>query len=292
MSSAAAHNFSEPIVEKVASVERVYSVGKILQQARLEQKKQLSELSRQFRISEEYLQCLEEGAIEDKIERVYALGFLRTYAEALGLSSKEIVQQYLREVVPNTSRERSSLPTPVPVEGMPKKRILLLSLLLLTSVIGLWSYLTPKIPAVMDDEQVSLQHLTKSLDSPAEEGSGESGVVEEVALLESQPSTTVSASTSQQPMSLDTFTLEPGKDWTVAAQSYSWVEIKDSSGGTVFTGHLAAGQTKTLPFEEGFTLSTGNAGGIVLLSGDERTMPLGHPGEVLLNYKLHSHHTH
>lgn len=68
-------------------------LGKALTQARTARGLTLSDVERDTRISTKYIQALEEGELETLPAPVYARAFMRTYAQYLGLNSRELVQQ-------------------------------------------------------------------------------------------------------------------------------------------------------------------------------------------------------
>ena len=61
------------------------SVGSLLRQARLAQKGKLPEISENLRISHEHLKALEEDNVNGLPGLAYAVGFIRSYADHLGL---------------------------------------------------------------------------------------------------------------------------------------------------------------------------------------------------------------
>lgn len=70
-------------------------VGALLKKARLEQKKKISHAVKALHISENYLKALEEGDVKElPKETSYTLGFMRGYAQFLGLDPEEILTLY------------------------------------------------------------------------------------------------------------------------------------------------------------------------------------------------------
>jgi cytoskeleton protein RodZ len=69
--------------------------------------------------------------------------------------------------------------------------------------------------------------------------------------------------------------------------SDSWIDVRDAQGETVFSRVLKKGEEFWVPLQGGnHTLTTGNAGGILIVKNGASTEPLGNLGEVVRNYSL------
>jgi len=73
-------------------------IGKELKEVREEKGISLDEVAEKTKIQTRFLKAIENGNWEDLPEEVYLRGFLRTYAEALGLDGKEFVESYNRSL--------------------------------------------------------------------------------------------------------------------------------------------------------------------------------------------------
>ena len=74
------------------------SVGDDLRAARLERGDELGRVSRALRIRKDYLEAIESDCPDKLPGRAYAIGFLRSYAEYLGLDSPALVSRYKRQI--------------------------------------------------------------------------------------------------------------------------------------------------------------------------------------------------
>jgi cytoskeleton protein RodZ len=72
----------------------VTEVGRTLEEARLNQGITLDKVVADLKIRKHYLLAMESGRWEELPGYAYAVGFLRTYAEYLGLSGDELVEEY------------------------------------------------------------------------------------------------------------------------------------------------------------------------------------------------------
>lgn len=74
------------------------SVGSDLRAARLRRGEDLRGIAGSLRIKREHLEALEEGRHEQLPARAYAIGFIRSYAEYLGLDPRHVVDRYKAEL--------------------------------------------------------------------------------------------------------------------------------------------------------------------------------------------------
>jgi cytoskeleton protein RodZ len=78
------------------------SVGQDLRAARLRRGDELGRVSHALRIRKDYLDALEEDVPDKLPGRAYAIGFVRSYANYLGLDPNEYVARYKRTTVDST----------------------------------------------------------------------------------------------------------------------------------------------------------------------------------------------
>ena len=74
------------------------TVGQDLRTARLERGDDLLSISRALKIRKDYLEALEENQIESLPGRTYAVGFVRSYANYLGLDPDAFVARFKAEI--------------------------------------------------------------------------------------------------------------------------------------------------------------------------------------------------
>jgi hypothetical protein len=72
----------------------VFEIGSSLREARMRQKFELGDVERATRIRARYLMALEEERFDVLPGTAYAKGFLRTYADHLGLDAQRFVDEY------------------------------------------------------------------------------------------------------------------------------------------------------------------------------------------------------
>ncbi len=83
--------------DPVPSITDAATLGEGLRKARELSGKSLAELAADTRVHERYLRALEENNISGLPSRVFAIGYVRAYAGALGLDEQLAVERYKRE---------------------------------------------------------------------------------------------------------------------------------------------------------------------------------------------------
>lgn len=81
-------------------------IGGILKQARLSKGKKIPEVAQTLCIRKAYLEAIEANDYEKIPEAPYGIGFIRSYADYLGLNSSLIIQKYKEETEPKNRRKR------------------------------------------------------------------------------------------------------------------------------------------------------------------------------------------
>src|SRR5690606_26737888 len=74
------------------------TIGAELRAARLRRGEDLRTIGQTLRIRREQLEALEEGRRDGLPGRAYAIGFIRSYAEYLGLDPAHVVERYKAEI--------------------------------------------------------------------------------------------------------------------------------------------------------------------------------------------------
>jgi hypothetical protein len=79
---------------------------------------------------------------------------------------------------------------------------------------------------------------------------------------------------------------EPAQEITIRAIASSWVEIVRGDGTTVLKKLMRADDIYIIDDSSGLYLSTGNAGGIEILSGENESITIGSVGEIVRDLPL------
>ena len=118
------------------------SVADTLIRARQQLGQDLRSIAEVLCIRYSYLDAIERGQYENLPGPTYAMGFVRTYAEYLGLDGDQIVDRFKNEVEGLDSQTKLHFPTPAPEGKMPGGAVFLVAALLFAGAYGVWFYLS------------------------------------------------------------------------------------------------------------------------------------------------------
>jgi cytoskeleton protein RodZ len=116
-------------------------IGAILRQTRIALGRSLPEVARDLRIRQVFLEAIETGRYQELPGSAYSLGFIRTYAEHLGLAPDEVVRQFKAEAGGAAPAAKLNFPSPLSEGGVPKGAYLLVGAIIALIGYGIW-YIT------------------------------------------------------------------------------------------------------------------------------------------------------
>jgi len=126
------------------------SVARTLSQARQAYGQDLRSVAEALRIRYVYLDAIESGRFQDLPGPAYAIGFVRTYSEFLGLDSNEIVARFKKEVDGLDGQTQLHFLAPAPESRIPGGAVLLICGLIAVLAYGGWYYLSHRDTDVAD----------------------------------------------------------------------------------------------------------------------------------------------
>lgn len=158
-------------------------VGSTLKKHREERGEDLRYVAQILRIRFPYLQAIEDSQIDELPGPTYAIGFVRTYAEHLGLESRVLVNQFKAEIKGLNARSDLHFPAPIPEGGIPSGAVLAVAVVMAGVIFGVWSYLSspddpvpenvPEMPAgIGGTVERSSDSASRVLTVPSEEAAG------------------------------------------------------------------------------------------------------------------------
>jgi len=120
----------------------VRPVGVILSERREELGLSLDVIGEALRIRPGYLAAIEQGRAQDLPGPTYAIGFIRAYAQYLGLDGDRVLDRYKSQSADVHVRPDLTLPVPLAERSLPGAPILLVALILALCGYGTWYYLS------------------------------------------------------------------------------------------------------------------------------------------------------
>ncbi len=267
-------------------------LGQVLREAREAKGVSLAEAEDATKIRQKYLQALEEGRYDILPPSVYVRGFLRSYANYLGLDPEHVVELY-DQTVPEqvTPHEPDIIAEPlVPSSRVNWELIAGILLLVAVGILAVWVYRQYVVPLAVSPTPTSSAEEEKVAQSiPAANPSP----VRTVASPTTAPPTATpmpptatpkppTATRPPQPTATSTTVATQASDLRLALRTTarSWLRVI-IDGETVFQGILNAGESRTWRGKREIRLRTGNAGGVEVTLNDQALGALGKSGEVL-----------
>jgi cytoskeleton protein RodZ len=221
----------------------VFDIGSSLREARLRQELDFPELEERTKIRPKYLRALEDERFDILPAPTYIKGFLRSYAEALGLDGQPFVDEYNSRFAVGEEEVLVHVPRRVPVgrQSRPPREsriavAALLAIAILTAlVIAAWRFGGPepeKVPGLVGQ-------------SAANPSSGAKGRVNLVVR---------------------------------ARDGASWMEVREGSvaGKLLYSGTLERGQQKTFTSRRTLQLALAEPNNVVVrVNGNRQELPAG-----------------
>lgn len=283
---------------RVQSPEGEAKIGAVLEKARLERGLSLEEVEQATKIRKRYLAGLEREDYSVMPDGVYAQGFLKTYANYLGLDGEELSQRLkdsrrprrergISYNAPKSSGFEKPLISPGGLAGTEKRSVstatilgLVVAVLALAAVIGGLYYVGRGAQiSGLDGRDASPVSSEKAPDNPDKNGAGEPDSAtsgEEDARAGEEPAPTeeprAAAEEAREP---DTLTVAVSVE-----ERPSWLSIV--TDGTVALEQLAEpGFSQTFEADRQLSIRTGDAGAVSVEVNGQEVGPLGESGEVL-----------
>ena len=261
----------------------------------------LQDAAASLHIRTAYLEALEEGELSRLPGNAYALGFLRSYASALGLDPAEMLRRFKAEAAEVTHQTELAFPAPVPERGMPAGAVILVGLILAAGVYAGWYRLSGegRLPAeavtAIPEKLATLaeQALPPWVPPPAGHAVAPVLVAVEAPPLVPMLSPSSAAAalvTPDQVLAAPTIAplavplaVPPNPDQPrilLRASADAWMQVRDRTGASLLNKVLKAGETWAVPPRAGLLLTIGNAAGTEILVDGVVTPGLGAAGVV------------
>ncbi len=233
------------------------STGEMLAIRREELGYSLAQAADALRIRYVYLQAIEDGRYHDLPGTAYAIGFVRSYAEFLGLEPEEAVKRFKQEIHGLERAPSLSFPVPKPEGKVPGGALILISVLLIALGYGAWYFLTTsgnQITEILPSAEPVEEESDQAADSASSPDQQATAAAPTGTADEAQQATasTASAQGSSNEQTSETQTVAPSPTVLGAGQADigagAEIEIPstsataDATGDAVAPGATEAGQ--------------------------------------------------
>ena len=126
------------------------TVGRYLKSQREEQGQGVAEVADMLRIHRAYLHAIDENEIDKLPGPTYAVGFVRAYAEHLGLDGAKVVERFKDEGKVQEKRVQLIFPSPLPEGQIPSGPTLLVAAAFLAVAYGGWVFVSSPNDSIVD----------------------------------------------------------------------------------------------------------------------------------------------
>ena len=135
--------------------------------ARIRAGAELSDIAQKLRISQAYLQAIEEGRFDRLPGHVYVFGFLKTYARFLELDEDLVVDRFRTETTGRQHEARLAFPSAMDQGRLPSGRLLLGGLVIAVLAYAGWFIITSEERSTADRVTSIPERLTATVATKA-----------------------------------------------------------------------------------------------------------------------------
>lgn len=282
---------AEPMNAPVGPTE----LGKMLCATRMRLGKDLQRIADVLHIRYNYLVAIEDGRYEDLPGQAYAIGFVRAYADHLGLDGDEIVRRYKEESAGVKHKSAFEFQMPTSDSALPSGTLLLIAVVAGMVIYGVWYSIAGSDRSAVELIQEVPDRLAAIADSDAIQAAlpvtapdpgvttdepDTAAVTDEQPIVEplakATPAPTDGMATPTVPATTPPPTAAPPALSDVIelrAKADVWVTLRDAKQAER-TQFLRKDEVLRLPGQGITTLVTANAGDLEILINGRATPPL------------------
>ena len=148
-------------------------VGASLREARIVLGRDVTHVARDLRIRQVYIEAIEAGRFEDLPGLAYQTGFLRAYANYLGLDGAELAERLRSARAGTAGRSELQVFSPIDEGHLPTRSVLLLAALLAIVVYGVWYFMANTEGDPMERVAALPDRFVSLLDEEPDAGGGD-----------------------------------------------------------------------------------------------------------------------
>ena len=273
-------------------------IGTALRDARVARNLSLAEVSALLRIREAHLEAIELEDFEQLPGNVYAIGFIRTYAQFLELNESDLIMRFKAASV------ESGMADMVFEEEEETEQIsgaLKISLLVVGALVVYVLWLVAGTPNDGITVSTVVQTPAAPVEAPAaptppavvadEAAAASAAAAETPATLRASDGVAPAAATIEGPADvqpnaqlIDT-TPAPSKV-EIRATRRTWMRLENAQGRVLFSSVIDEGEGFELPDDMDYILATRDAGALTYFVNNQAVAPVGRRGQILTNRNL------
>lgn len=265
----------------VTQIEHLKEISAYLKQLRQEQAISLEEISTRTYIPMRVLRAIEGLEIDQLPEPVFVKGFIRRYADALGVDGIALSQEFpISSQSPAVEEHATEMAPEVPLPQRPRKEgkfpTKVAALIVgAVAIVGGIAYAASQVrvvqPRVTSEPQALPSEPSQSPPAPS--------VSVPPAPTVQKPPTSPNPVASPTPTPASTASSGSPLEITVSLAEPSWMQVT-IDGQSAFEGVLEKGTQRTWKAKERLVVTAGNAGGVRVALNKGEAKLMGQPGEV------------
>lgn len=270
-------------------------VGEELREARLALGATLEQVADELRINRRYISALEEGRTRDLPGPAYAIGFVRSYATALGLDADDLARRYRATGAASRAQPDLVFPEEAAKRSLPAGVVILLGLVIMGGAYASWWRWSGSADRTVDGVPPVPDRIERATRDARSSPAGDTAPVLPPTLGQATPGTTTgrspappTPSSGATPAATRPGVTSPGATAPITpgqpaeapgrvilrATDEAWVQLRDPrSGQTVVNRVLRPGESLAIP-RDGLVLTTGKAQAVEVLVDGRATQAL------------------
>ena len=287
-------------------------IGMALRDARVARNLSLAEVSALLRIRESHLEAIELEDFDQLPGNVYAIGFIRTYAQYLELNEGDLIMRFkaasvdpgIADMVFEEEEETEQISSALKISLLVVGALVVYVLWLVAGAqddeITVSTVLQTPVAPVESPASPVAEAEAAEADAPAAPDAG-SGAVPDALSADATTDTTstdtavadtatTDAASGSQPSAqagaqvIDTMPA-PSKV-EIRATRRTWMRLENAQGRVLFSSVIDEGEGFELPDDMNYILATRDAGALTYFVNNQAVEPVGRRGQILTNRNL------
>ena len=264
-------------------------IGAALRDARVARNLSLAEVSALLRIREAHLEAIELEDFEQLPGNVYAIGFIRTYAQYLELNESDLIMRFkaasvesgMADMVFEEEEETEQ------ISGSLKISLLVVGALV---VYVLW------LVAGTQDDEITVSTVVQTPVAPAEAPVAPpppAATADETATptlaegIPAAPDASPGEGLADEPAAEQLIETTPAPTKVeIRATRRTWMRLENAQGRVLFSSVIDEGEGFELPDDMNYILATRDAGALSYFVDNQAVAPVGRRGQILTNRNL------
>ncbi len=274
-------------------------VGNQLREARLDRDLGISDVARELRLISEYITAIENGDWAKLPPRVYALGYIRSYAGLVEVDYDELYAKFKKsdaavKALSSTKKNDAGRWLPLGYESESKSgkgRFALFATMAALMLYGGWYGVSNFEPAQELGQDLTI--ITQDFPPSNLNNNGADGqnldFYANTQELDAPENIPADRSENTSRVATDAVAASGvANAITIMATANSWVEVTYADGQVALARLMNIGDTYVVTGDDDLYLTTGNAGGLDVIFGDGDAITLGDWGDIVRELPLNA----